>query len=143
MKREKIYFGAGIVIGAVLAGLFLFHFAPRYRVAQGNGTVVKQDRWTGQTWSLIDNNWKKVADGNYDWEKTDGSLREALQFPSVNVNTDSALNLLRKKYPLLKEISDEELLERIKLVYSKQILCNLYLENFMKLQETEGSAHKD
>ena len=143
MKREKTYFGAGIVIGAVLAALFLFNFAPRYRVAQGHGTLVKQDSWTGQSWRLVENNWEKVADGNYDWEKTDETLRQALRLSSVKVDTDDALSLLRKKHPLLKEISDEELLERIKLVYSKQILCNLYLENFVKLQEMEGVVPKD
>jgi len=138
MNREKIYFAAGIAAGIILAVLFLFYFAPRYTVVQGDGVVVKQDRWTGQSWRFVDNNWKKVAEGNHDWEKIDGTLREALQIPFIKVDTGSALTLLREKHPLLKEISDEELLERIKLVYSKQILCNLYLENFMKLQREEG-----
>ena len=138
MNREKIYFAAGIAVGIILAVLFLFYFAPRYTVVQGDGVVVKQDRWTGQSWRFVDNNWKKFAEGNHDWEKIDGTLREALQIPFIKVDAGSALNLLREKHPLLKEISDEELLERIKLVYSKQILCNLYLENFMKLQRGEG-----
>ena len=137
MNREKIYFAAGIAAGIILAVLFLFYFAPRYMIVQGDGVVVKQDRWTGQSWRFVNNNWKKVTEGDHDWEKIDGTLREALQIPFIKADTGSALNLLREKHPLLKEISDEDLLERIKLVYSKQILCNLYLENFMKLQREE------
>ena len=34
------------------------------------------------------------------------------------------------------DLSDDELLERIKLVYSKQILVNMYLDSFLKLEKS-------
>ena len=38
---------------------------------------------------------------------------------------------------MLKDLSDDDLLERIKVVYSKQILCNLYLDGFLKARQAE------
>jgi hypothetical protein len=47
---------------------------------------------------------------------------------------------LREKYPVLKELSDEDLLERIKLVYSKQVLVNVYLDSWLKMEQPAASA---
>jgi hypothetical protein len=77
---------------------------------------------------------------DHDWDKIDGSLRDALRIPFAEVDTGAALKLLRGKHPDLKDLSDEDLLERIKLVYSKQVLCNLYLDNFLALEKGDRPA---
>ncbi len=59
----------------------------------------------------------------------------ALRIPFAEVNTDSALVRLREKHPILKDVPNEELLERIKLVYSRQVLVNMYLDNFVKMEQ--------
>ena len=135
MANEKAYFGIGLVVGIVLAGLFLYYFAPRYITVKSGQTIIKQDRWTGRTWRYADNRWKAIIDVNRDWEKIDGALRKALHIPFAEVDTGAALKLLREKHPILRDLSNDELLERIKLVYSKQVLCNMYLDNFMKAEK--------
>jgi len=139
MGREKTYFGIGLVIGIVLAVLFLFYFAPRYTTLKAGDTLIKQDRWSGESWRFVDNQWKRIVGENHDWERIDRALAEALGIPSDTPSRSNALDLLRKRDPILKDLSDEDLLERIKLVYSKQILVNMYLESFLKL-EKEGHS---
>jgi hypothetical protein len=135
MGREKTYFGIGLVIGIVLAALFLFYFAPRYTTVKAGDTLVKQDRWSGQSWRFVENQWKKIVGEDRDWDKIDKALTEALGIHTDTPSRTNALDLLRKKDPILKDLSDEDLLERIKLVYSKQILVNMYLDSFLKLQK--------
>ena len=137
MNRDKIYFVVGLLIGIGVAVLFLQYFAPRYSTVKTGETVIKQDRWTGQSWRYVDEQWKAIVGRTYDWEKIDKALRDALQVPFAKVDTDSALKLLRERHPTLKSLSDEDLLERIKVVYSKQILCNLYLDSFLKTEQGE------
>jgi len=139
MGREKTYFGIGLVIGIVLAVLFLFYFAPRYTSVKAGDTLIKQDRWSGESWRFVDNQWKRIVGENHDWERIDRALAEALGIPADTPSRSNALDLLRKRDPILKDLSDEDLLERIKLVYSKQILVNMYLESFLKL-EKEGHS---
>ena len=134
MTHEKMYFVVGLVIGIVIAVLFLQYFAPRYSTIKTGDTVIKQDRWTGRSWRYVDNQWKAIVDVNRDWTEVDQALRAALKLPFANVDTGSALITLRKKHPILSDLSDEDLLERIKLVYSKQIVCNMYLDSFLKAQ---------
>jgi hypothetical protein len=135
MGREKTYFGIGLVIGIVFATLFLFYFAPRYTTVKVRDTLVKQDRWSGQSWRFVDNQWKRIVGEDYDWDKIDKALTGALGIATDTPGRTNALDLLRKKDPILKDLSDDELLERIKLVYSKQILVNMYLDSFLKLQK--------
>jgi len=130
-----MYFVVGLVIGIVVAAVFLYYFAPRYTTLKTGETVIKQDRWTGQSWRYVDEQWKAIVGRNYNWEKIDKTLRDALQSPFANVETGSTLKILRERYPNLQALSDEDLLERIKIVYSKQILCNLYLDSFLKTEE--------
>jgi hypothetical protein len=134
MTNEKAYFGIGLVVGVILAALFLYYFAPRYNTVKSADAVIKQDRWTGRSWRYVDNQWKAIVDVNRDWTEVDQALRAALKLPFANVNTESALETLRKEHPILSDLSDEDLLERIKLVYSKQIICNMYLDSFLKAQ---------
>ncbi|MFH1123971.1 MAG: hypothetical protein V1758_09980 [Pseudomonadota bacterium] len=143
MNRDKIYFVVGLLIGIGVAVLFLQYFAPRYSTVKTGETVIKQDRWTGQSWRYVDEQWKAIVGRNYDWEKIDKALRDALQVPFAKVDTDSALKLLRERHPTLKALSDEDLLERIKVVYSKQILCNLYLDSFLKTEQGETGKKGD
>jgi hypothetical protein len=136
MTHEKAYFGIGLVVGIVLAGLFLYYFAPRYSTVKSGSNLIKQDRWTGRSWRYVDNQWKAIVDMNRDWTEIDQALRSALRLPFANVDTGSALIALKEKHRVLSDLSDEDLLERIKLVYSKQIICNMYLDSFMKAQVT-------
>jgi len=134
MKRTKLYFVAGIAIGAILTFCYLNYFAPRYEIEKVGASLVKTDKWTGQSWRYVNNNWKKIVYSNQEWQEIDQALAEALNIPVVVDNTESALTLLREKYPILKDIPDDDLQERIKLVYSSQILRDLYLDDFMKRQ---------
>jgi hypothetical protein len=136
MTHEKAYFGIGLVVGIVLAGLFLYYFAPRYSTVKSGDNLIKQDRWTGGSWRFADNQWKAIVDADRDWTEIDQALRSALRLPFANVDTGSALVTLKEKHPVLRDLSDEDLLERIKMVYSKQIICNMYLDSFMKAQVT-------
>jgi hypothetical protein len=61
----------------------------------------------------------------------------ALRIPFADVDTDSALKSLQEKHPVLKDLTREELLERIKLVYSRQVLVNMYLDSFLKTEAGE------
>ena len=138
MGREKTYFGIGLGIGIVLATLFLFYFAPRYTTVKAGDTLVKQDRWSGQSWRFVDNQWKRIVGEDHDWDKIDKALTGALGIATDTPSRTNALDLLREKDPILKDLSDDELLERIKLVYSKQILVNMYLDSFLKLEKTSA-----
>lgn len=135
MGREKAYLGIGLVIGIVLATLLLFYFAPRYTTVKAGDNLVKQDRWSGQSWRFVDNQWKRIVGEEHDWDKIDKALTAALGIQTDTPSRTNALDLLRKKDPILKDLSDEDLLERIKLVYSKQILVNMYLDSFLKLEK--------
>ena len=131
MKNEKSYFGLGLIVGIIISALFLFYVAPMYNTVQSGENIIRQDKWTGSSWRYMDNQWKKISDVSRDWDSIDQALRNALNIPFAKVNTENALSTLRKNYPVLKDVSDDELLERIKLVYSKQVVCNLYLKQFM------------
>ena len=136
MKSTKLNLAMGIVIGVILAFFYFNYFAPRYEIKKVGLSLVKLDKWTGQSWRYMNNNWKKVMYTNQEWKEIDQTLAEALNIPIADTKTESALRLLRERYPILEDIPNDELQERIKLVYSKQILCNMYLDNFLKLQKT-------
>jgi len=138
MSSEKKYLIVGLALGMLVSVLFFTTLAPRYNTINTGTSLVKQDTWTGRSWRLVENEWKPIIGQNREWEKIDEALQGALKIPVAEVKTDSAMKLLRSKYAILTDLSDEELLERIKLVYSRQVLCNLYLESFMKVQEEQG-----
>ncbi|MBN1847597.1 MAG: hypothetical protein JW932_03345 [Deltaproteobacteria bacterium] len=142
MKSEKKHVILGIVIGLVLAFFYFHYFAPRYEVIKMGTFPVKIDKWTGKSWRLVDNNWKGMLDIDEDWEQVDETLREALQTPVAQVDTTMALTRLRAKYPALNDISDDELLERIKVVYSKIVLSKLYLSDFLNAKIDETQIHE-
>jgi hypothetical protein len=135
MSKDKKYLVLGIIIGLVLAFFYFHYFAPRYEINKTDLSTIKIDKWTGQSWRLVNNDWKKMVNTDEDLAKIDRTLQEALKIPFAQVDTSSALKKLRDSYPVLKEISDDDLLERIKLVYSKMVLVNMYLGDFLKTTE--------
>jgi hypothetical protein len=140
MKNEKSYFGAGLIVGIILSALFILYFAPRYSTVQSGENIIKQDRWSGQSWRYADNQWKTISNISMDWERIDQSLRDALNIPFAKVDTHSALSKLKENYPALKDVPDDDLLERIKIVYSKQVLCNLYLNQYMEAERDRSQG---
>lgn len=134
MKAEKTYLISGIALGFLLSAIFFFYFAPRYETLKEGETMIKQDKWTGRSWRFTDDEWKPVVGVNRDWEKIDRALMAALRIPFADVDADSALVALQEKHPVLLELKREELLERIKLVYSRQVLVNMYLDSFLKAE---------
>ncbi len=137
MSKDKKYLILGIIIGLVLAFLYFHFFAPRYEITKTDLSTIKIDKWTGQSWRLVNDEWKVMLETDEDLEKIDNILLEALHIPFAQVDSGSALKKLRDRYPALKEVSDDVLMERIKLVYSKQVLVNMYLGEFMKKSEEE------
>lgn len=140
MSSGKSQFAIGLLVGIVLTALFFMYFAPRYQIVESDGVLHKYDRWTGDTWCFCDKEWKRVSEHGDDWKKIDDVLAQALKISGVDKVRTAALQKLKEKYPLLKEYSDEDILERVKLVYAKEILSGLYLENFLKIQ---GNASAD
>ncbi len=142
MKNKKLNFVLGVALGALLAFVYLNYFAPRYEINKVGLTLVKTDKWTGQSWKFVNDNWKKVVYTDQEWKEIDQALAEALNIPVSDNNTDSALRLLREKYPILKDVPDDELQERIKLVYSTQILRDMYLDDFLKRHQTANTQEE-
>jgi hypothetical protein len=134
MKNGKKSLLLGVIIGVVLSYFFFNYFAPRYEIKKTAALTMKVDKWTGDAWRLVDNNWKKMSEMDENWELIDKTLGEAInmKLPIPKVDSGAGLKKLKYRYPALKDIPDEDLLERIKLVYSKQVMVNMYLGDFMK-----------
>jgi hypothetical protein len=135
MISDKRHFLMGLVIGILLSGIFFYYFAPRYTTVKTGDTMLMHDTWTGRSWKYQDNEWKSVVDPKRDWDRIDRALVSALRIPFAEVNTDSALKQLRDKYPILRDVPNDELVDRIKLVYSRQVLVNMYLDSFVKMEQ--------
>jgi hypothetical protein len=135
MKKEKMTLIIGLVIGLAAAFFYFNFFASRYEIKKEGLTMVKLDKWTGQSWAYLNDNWKKMTVMDESWEEVDKALSEALKIPIAQVDTGSALKKLKEGHPVLKDIPDDELLERIKLVYSKMIMVNMYLGDFLKISD--------
>jgi hypothetical protein len=137
MKNGKKTLFLGIIIGVVISYFFFNYFAPRYEIKKTAAFTMKVDKWTGDAWRLVDNNWKKMSDMDEEWELVDKTLCEAInmKLPIPKVDSNLGLKKLKDRYPVLKDIPDDDLLERIKLVYSKQVMVNMYLGDFMRSGE--------
>ncbi len=129
MVHTKIHFAVGLLIGIIITACFFHFFAPRYEVLKSDDTLVKQDKWSGNSWIYKDNKWEKIIDAVRDWTPVDQALTDALNIAS-NTGTPTGSNkrikALREKYPVLAGISDQEIESRIKNIYSKKILVDLY-----------------
>ena len=79
----------GIVIGVILAFFYFNYFAPRYEIKKVGLSLVKLDKWTGQSWRYMNNNWKKVMYTNQEWKEIDQTLAEALNIPIADTKTES------------------------------------------------------
>ena len=137
MSKGKHQFGIGLVIGIVFAALFFMYFAPRYTTNESDGMLYKHDRWSGNSWRFVGNEWQKVSSSEKDWEKIDSQLREALKVPATMKARKKVLARLREKYPALRSVSDEDLLERIKFVYSKELMVGHYLQTYVNIEDAE------
>ncbi len=135
----------GIIIGIVLSFLYFNFFAARYDIKKTAASTIKVDKWTGQSWRLVENNWKKMSDMDENWELVDETLRKAINInlPGAQADSSVALKKLRDRYPVLKDIPDYDLLERIKLVYSKQVLVGMYLGDFMNTEKKSESKNSE
>ncbi len=141
-KKSLIF---GIIIGIIFSFLYFKFFAPRYEIDKTALYTVKIDKWTGESWRLVDSNWKKMINIDENWEQIDKTLAKAIHIniPEAQVDSEPALKILKDKYPVLKDIPDYDLLERIKLVYSKQVLVGMYLGDFMNTErKSEAESSK-
>ena len=116
------------------------YFAPRYETTQVDKILIKQDRWSGDSWQYVGNKWEKIVDVQRDWKKIDQSLLNALHITAPDIERNEALSMLRLKAPDLDVLTDDELLERIKYVYSKEIMVTLYLRSFMEAEKRKSEA---
>jgi hypothetical protein len=142
MKKDKKSLVLGLVIGLVLSLLYFHFLAPRYEIKKEGASMIKMDRWTGQSWSFVNSNWKKMSNTEENWEKIDKALGEALKIPFAQVDSSAALKKLRERQPVLETVPDDELLERIKLVYSKMVLVNMYLGDFLKTNSEQPALEQ-
>ncbi|MFC1534588.1 hypothetical protein ACFL7M_14635 [Thermodesulfobacteriota bacterium] len=140
MKNGKKNLILGVLIGLIVAFFYFHYFAPRYEIKKTGLSMVKIDKWTGKSWRFVDNNWKKVLEIDASWKEVDRTLQEALKVPFVKVDSGAAFKKLRESYPVLNGIPDDELQERIKLVYSKLVLVNMYLGDFLKTSGEETQS---
>ena len=144
MVNSKKSLICGIIIGIILSFLYFKFFAPRYEIEKTALYTVRIDKWTGDTWRLVDDNWKKMINIDEDWELIDKTLAKAIHIniPEAQVDSEPALKKLKDKYPVLQDIPDYDLLERIKLVYGKQVLVGMYLGDFMKTSDASQPKAK-
>ncbi|MFA7425993.1 MAG: hypothetical protein WCZ16_13115 [Desulfosarcinaceae bacterium] len=131
MRSGKLHFGVGLVAGIASMAFLLLVFAPRYTTITQDGTIVKSDRWTGKSWRYQDDTWLEIKRAPYDWKPVDAALRKALSLPETTRQFEKNMALLKDTYPELKKIPDEDLLERIKIVYSGDFMQQLYLQRFL------------
>ena len=131
MIKTRTHFGVGLFIGIVVTALFFQFFAPRYAVIESEKMLIKQDKWSGNSWRYEGNKWEKITDTTRDWKPIDEVLTKALNITAKGENkgSDRQMASLKKKYPLLEEISNEDIMERIKYIYARKIMVDLYFSN--------------
>jgi hypothetical protein len=128
MIQSRAHFGIGLFVGIIVTALFFQFFAPRYDIIESDNKLIKQDKWSGESWKYQGNKWEKITEMTRDWEPIDDALTNALNIVADN-NTDNSnarMVSLRKKYSVLEDISDEDIMERIKYVYARKIMVDLY-----------------
>ncbi len=85
----------------------------------------------------MDNNWQEISKSVDKWEVVDSELRKALKVPETVKARQDVLNRLRDRYHKLKGVSDEDLLERIKFVYSKELMIGHYMQTIVNIEQQE------
>jgi len=139
MAQGKHQFGIGLVVGVLFAASFFMYFAPRYKTVEEDGVLYKHDRWSGNSWQFVENSWEEITPKSDKWETVDAELRRALKVPQTVKARQDVLNRLRDRYPKLKGVSDDDLLERIKFVYSKELMVGHYMQTIANIEEAEKS----
>jgi hypothetical protein len=126
--RTRIHFGIGLFIGIVVTALFFQFFAPRYDVVESDKMLIKHDKWSGSSWRYEGDKWEKITDSTRDWKPVDEALMKALNIPAQGdtESSDGQMICLKKKYPELEKISNEDIMERIKYIYARKIMVDLY-----------------
>jgi hypothetical protein len=135
MLHNRTYFGIGIFVGIIVATLFFQFFAPRYEIVQTDNRLIKQDKWSGNSWEHKGHKWEKITDITRNWKPVDKTLVKALNLDknsNNSGNSDARMAALKKKYPVLEEISNEDIMERIKYVYAREIMVDLYFSKIEK-----------
>ncbi len=130
MMQGRTHFGIGLCLGVVVTAVFFHFFAPRYEVVNSESATIKQDRWSGDTWRLEGDQWRKVMDTQMNWQPVDDALMKELNIPTQNDSQGPGRQIaaLKKKYPVLETVSDEEIMERIKYIYARKIMVDLYFD---------------
>jgi len=131
MIKTRTHFGIGLFIGIVVTALFFQFFAPRYDVIESEKMLIKQDKWSGNSWRYEGDKWEKISDTTRDWKPVDAVLMKALNFTAKGENkgSDGQMSALKKKYPELEKISNEDIMERIKYIYARKVMVDLYFGN--------------
>jgi len=126
--RTRTHFGIGLFIGIAVTALFFQFFAPRYDVVESDKMLIKHDKWSGTSWRYEGDKWEKITDSTRDWKPVDRALMKALNIPdkSDTSSPDGQMASLKKKYPELENISNEDIMERIKYIYARKIMVDLY-----------------
>jgi hypothetical protein len=128
MIRTRTHFGIGLFIGIVVTALFFQFFAPRYDVVESDKMLIKQDKWSGNSWRYEGDKWEKITDSTRDWKPVDEVLMKALNIAAKGdaESSDGQMVALKKKYPELEKISNEDIMERIKYNYARKVMVDLY-----------------
>jgi len=132
MIKTRTHFGIGLFIGIVVTALFFQFFAPRYDVIESEKMLIKQDKWSGNSWRYEGDKWEKISDTTRDWKPVDEVLMKALNFTAkgdTTNNSDGQMSSLKKKYPELEKIPNEDIMERIKYIYARKIMVDLYFSH--------------
>ncbi len=126
--QTKTHFGIGLFVGILVTALFFHFFAPRYEVKRSDDKLIKQDRWSGNSWKYVGNKWEKITDVEREWKPIDDALMAALNLPGTDgsSNSDKQMAALKQKYSVLENLDDEEILERIKYIYARKIMVDMY-----------------
>jgi hypothetical protein len=128
MIQAKVHFGIGLFIGVFLTALFFQFFASRYDVIELDKMLIKQDKWSGNSWRYEDDQWGKITDSTRDWKPVDEVLMKAINMPADGGTnrSEGQTTSLKKKYPELEKIPNEDIIKRIKYIYARKIMVDFY-----------------
>jgi hypothetical protein len=128
MIQTRVHFGIGFSVGLCISALFFYFFSPRYEMIKSNSVIIKQDKRSGDSWAYEGNEWKKIKGNKVSWKSVDNALIEALNTPDIEGENNSVdqIAVLKKKYSFLNKVSDEDIMERIKYIYARKIMLDLY-----------------
>jgi len=85
--------------------------------------LIKQDKWSGTSWRYEGDKWEKITDSTRDWKPVDDVLMKELNISDKGDTSGFNWQMapLKKKYPELEKISKEDIMERIRYIYSGRL----------------------